>query len=75
MKFAMFEVKQAMTNGLKDVYTCQAYLLIAVYPVPQRRWAEDKSWALMGLAIQLVPFSSHILYFIKSSIMIDWQRN
>ncbi|TFK29876.1 hypothetical protein FA15DRAFT_663164 [Coprinopsis marcescibilis] len=43
----------SLIEGQKSVETCQAYLLMAVYPIPKKTWSEDKSWLLMGLAIRM----------------------
>ncbi|KZT28474.1 hypothetical protein NEOLEDRAFT_1058377 [Neolentinus lepideus HHB14362 ss-1] len=53
MSFARDAAGKALVDSSKTVETCQAYLLLAVYPKPRKRWAEDRSWALMGVAIRL----------------------
>ncbi|KAH7923853.1 hypothetical protein BV22DRAFT_552895 [Leucogyrophana mollusca] len=53
MKFARDAAGQALISPTKNVETCQAYLLLSVYPVPHRRLAEDRSWMLMGVAFSL----------------------
>ncbi|TFK55165.1 hypothetical protein OE88DRAFT_1006449 [Heliocybe sulcata] len=53
MSFARDAAGKALVDASKTVETCQAYLLLAVYPKPRKRWAEDRSWTLMGVAIRL----------------------
>lgn len=43
---------EAMIMGRQDVETVQALLILAVYPVPAKKWLEDKSWLFMGAAIR-----------------------
>ena len=52
MDFARDAAGRSLIEGAKSVDVCQAYLLMAVYPVPKKKWAEDRSWLLMGLAIR-----------------------
>ncbi|TFK76511.1 hypothetical protein BDN72DRAFT_831085 [Pluteus cervinus] len=51
--FARDAASRALIDGSKSLDVCQAYLLMAVYPVPKKKWAEDKSWLLMGVAIRM----------------------
>jgi len=53
MNFARDAAGRALIDGSKSVDVCQAYLLMAVYPVPKKKWAEDRSWLLMGVAIRM----------------------
>ncbi|KAG6825062.1 hypothetical protein H0H92_004973 [Tricholoma furcatifolium] len=53
MEFARDAAGRALIDGSKSVDVCQAYLLLAVYPVPKKKWAEDRSWLLMGVAIRM----------------------
>jgi len=53
MDFARDAAGRALIDGSKSVDVCQAYLLMAVYPVPKKKWAEDRSWLLMGVAIRM----------------------
>jgi hypothetical protein len=52
MDFARDAAGRALIDGSKSVDVCQAYLLMAVYPIPKKKWAEDRSWLLMGVAIR-----------------------
>lgn len=52
MEFARDLAGLQLVEGSRSVDVCQAYLIMAVYPVPKKKWAEDKSWLLMGVAIR-----------------------
>jgi transcriptional regulatory protein LEU3 len=51
MGFAMDAAGKAL-YGAKSVDVCQAYLLMAVYPVLKKHADRDNSWLLMGVAIK-----------------------
>ncbi|KAJ4480604.1 fungal-specific transcription factor domain-containing protein [Lentinula edodes] len=51
--FAREAAGQALVDGAKKIDICQAYLLLGVYPSPKKKWAEDRSWLLMGVAIRM----------------------
>jgi len=53
MEFARDFAGKALVEGYRGVDVCQAYLIMAVYPVPKKKWAEDRSWLLMGVAIRM----------------------
>ncbi|KAF9457171.1 fungal-specific transcription factor domain-containing protein [Collybia nuda] len=53
MDLARDAAGRALIDGSKSVDVCQAYLLMAVYPVPKKKWTEDRSWLLMGVAIRM----------------------
>ncbi|KAF8163242.1 fungal-specific transcription factor domain-containing protein [Crassisporium funariophilum] len=53
MEFARDLAGKALVEGAQSVEICQAYLILAVYPVPKKKWAEDRSWLLMGVAIRM----------------------
>ncbi len=38
-------------KSVDDVY---AFMLLSMYPVPVRKWEDDKSWIYLGVAIQCV---------------------
>lgn len=58
MHFAQMAAGTALIGGQKRVDLVQAYLLMATYPVPSRRWDEDRGWIYLGLAIRYVRPSS-----------------
>ena len=53
-EFARDAAGKALVGGQKGVDICQAYLLLGVYPVPKKKWAEDRSWLFQGVAIRFV---------------------
>ncbi|TFL07626.1 fungal-specific transcription factor domain-containing protein, partial [Pterulicium gracile] len=53
MEFARDCAGKALVDGFKSIDICQAYLILAVYPVPKKKWADDRSWMLIGLACRL----------------------
>ncbi|KAJ7153988.1 hypothetical protein C8R43DRAFT_443959 [Mycena crocata] len=53
MHFAQMAAGTALISGHKCVDLCQGYLLMAAYPVPARRWDEDRGWIYLGLAIRM----------------------
>ncbi|RDB21455.1 Protein priB [Hypsizygus marmoreus] len=53
MDFARDAAGRALIDGSKSIDVYQAYLILAVYPVPKKKWAEDRSWLLMGVAIRM----------------------
>ncbi|KAI0341773.1 hypothetical protein BDW22DRAFT_272046 [Trametopsis cervina] len=44
---------EALVSGKKSVETVQAFLLLAVYPLPEKKWTNNRSWLLTGAAIRL----------------------
>ncbi|KIM80774.1 hypothetical protein PILCRDRAFT_822045 [Piloderma croceum F 1598] len=53
MEFAKDAAGKALTESSKSVDIVQAFLLLAVYPVPKRKWSDDRSWLLMGVAFRM----------------------
>ncbi|KIK59748.1 hypothetical protein GYMLUDRAFT_44187 [Collybiopsis luxurians FD-317 M1] len=51
--FAREGAGKALVDGSKSIDICQAFLILGVYPSPKKRWAEDRSWLLMGVAIRM----------------------
>lgn len=54
MHYAQLAAGTALISGPKNVEAVQAYILLSLYPVPARRWEEDRGWLYLGLAIRLV---------------------
>ncbi|KAF8212315.1 hypothetical protein K438DRAFT_1566839 [Mycena galopus ATCC 62051] len=42
--FAREAAASALIDGSNGVDICQAYLILGVYPVPQKKFADDRSW-------------------------------
>ncbi|KZS92823.1 hypothetical protein SISNIDRAFT_398412, partial [Sistotremastrum niveocremeum HHB9708] len=57
-----------LISGRKCVESIQAYILMALYPTPARRWSQDRSWMYLGCAIRLA--SEINLHDLPSTIVI-----
>ncbi|KAI0818535.1 hypothetical protein BC629DRAFT_1587894 [Irpex lacteus] len=53
MDIARDAAAEALVSGEKSVETVQGFLLLAVYPIPQKKWSDNRSWLFMGAAIRL----------------------
>ena len=53
MEYARQEAGNTFLGGQKRVEVVQAYYLLSLYPVPARRWEEDRSWIYLGQAIRV----------------------
>lgn len=53
MHFAKTAAAAALIGGTKSIEMAQAYLLLAVYGLPARRWEEDRAWFYGGLASRI----------------------
>ncbi|KAJ7905417.1 fungal-specific transcription factor domain-containing protein [Mycena olivaceomarginata] len=51
--FARDAAAKALIDGSTGVDICQAYLILAVYPIPKKKFADDRSWLFMGVAIRM----------------------
>ncbi|KAF7338357.1 Rab-GAP TBC domain-containing protein [Mycena venus] len=51
--FARDAAARALIDGSTGVDICQAYLILAVYPIPKKKFADDRSWLFMGVAIRM----------------------
>ncbi|KAJ7470689.1 fungal-specific transcription factor domain-containing protein, partial [Mycena latifolia] len=51
--FARDAASAALIDGSTSVDICQAYLILAVYPIPKKKFVEDRSWLFMGVAIRM----------------------
>ena len=54
MAYACEAVSQALIDGVQPVETCQALVLLTVFPASFQRWSENRSWLLIGAAIRCV---------------------
>ena len=52
MHHAQLTAGTTLITGRKNVEVCIAYILLSLYPVPKRRWDEDRGWIYLGLAIR-----------------------
>ncbi|KAJ7046707.1 hypothetical protein C8F04DRAFT_206845 [Mycena alexandri] len=55
--FARDAAAATLVDGSIGVDICQAYLILAVYPVPKKKFADDRSWLFMGVAIRYYSLS------------------
>ena len=53
MTYAQLAAGTALISGPKNVETVSAYILLSLYPIPMRRWEEDRTWLYLGLAIRV----------------------
>ncbi|THH07455.1 hypothetical protein EW145_g3361 [Phellinidium pouzarii] len=51
--YAQLAAGTALISGPKNVESVSAYILLSLYPVPMRRWEEDRTWLYLGLAIRV----------------------
>lgn len=73
MEFARDCAGKGLVEGDRSVEVCQAYLILAVYPVPKKKWVEDRSWLLMGVAIRralIMPIAESMLTFTS-----EWRQS
>ncbi|PPQ69168.1 hypothetical protein CVT26_003542 [Gymnopilus dilepis] len=52
MHYAQLAAGTALISGNKNVEMCSAYILLSLYPVPARKWEDQRSWLYLGLAIR-----------------------
>ncbi len=69
MRYARQAAGEALIGGRKSVEVVQAYILLALYPVPCRRWEDDRSWVYLGLAIRFAKShqNHHYHFFFLST--------
>jgi len=53
MDSARHEAGNAFLMGQKRVEVVQAFYLLSLYPIPARRWEDDRSWIYLGQAIRV----------------------
>ncbi|KAF7312328.1 Zn(2)-C6 fungal-type domain-containing protein [Mycena indigotica] len=53
MHYAQLAAGTALISGQKCVESVQGYILMSLYPVPARRWEDERGWLYLGLAIRL----------------------
>jgi hypothetical protein len=53
MYYAQLAAGTALISGHKSVESVSGYILLALYPVPARKWEDDRSWLYLGLAIRI----------------------
>ncbi|KAH9481451.1 Transcriptional activator of proteases prtT [Psilocybe cubensis] len=53
MHYAQWAAGTALIGGNKNVEMCSAYILLSLYPVPAKKWEDQRSWLYLGLAIRV----------------------
>ncbi|TDL22812.1 hypothetical protein BD410DRAFT_788152 [Rickenella mellea] len=53
MDVAQLAAGTALISGPKNVEFVSAYILLSLYPVPMRKWEDDRTWLYLGLAIRV----------------------
>ena len=54
MEYARLAAGSALIHGQKNVDSVHAYILLALYPVPSKKWEDDRVWIYLGVAIRSV---------------------
>lgn len=54
MQYAQLAAGTALISGNKNVEMCQAYLLLSMYPLPARKWEDQRTWLYLGLAVRFL---------------------
>ena len=52
MEYAQLAAGTALISGNKNIEMCQAYLLLSLYPLPARKWEDQRTWLYLGLAVR-----------------------
>ncbi|KAJ2922836.1 hypothetical protein H1R20_g14257, partial [Candolleomyces eurysporus] len=52
MHYAQLAAGNALISGTKNVEMCAAYILLSLYPIPVKRWENQRGWLYLGLAIR-----------------------
>ena len=71
MHYAQHTAGKALVFGKKSVEVCQGFILLSLYPAPARRWADDRSWIYLGLAIRYAVIASELDSVLTESS--EWQ--
>jgi hypothetical protein len=50
MHYAQLAAGASLISDPKSVEMCQGYILLSLYPVPAKRWDDDRSWLYLGVA-------------------------
>jgi hypothetical protein len=56
MEHALVAAGVTLNGGAKSVEIVYAYILLALYPRPQRRWEDDRSYWYLGIAYRCALF-------------------
>lgn len=58
MQYVQLAAGTALISGTKNEEMCAGYLLMQLYPVPSKRWEEERSWIYLGVGIRFVTTST-----------------
>ncbi|KAG6374465.1 hypothetical protein JVT61DRAFT_4508 [Boletus reticuloceps] len=53
IRYRQLAAGTALISGTKNEEMSAAYLLMQLYPVPAKRWNEERSWVYLGVAIRV----------------------
>ncbi|KIJ67097.1 hypothetical protein HYDPIDRAFT_109103 [Hydnomerulius pinastri MD-312] len=53
MQYAQLAAGTALISGTKNEEMSAAYILMQLYPVPAKKWDEERSWVYLGVAIRI----------------------
>ena len=74
MQYAQLAAGTALISGNKNVEMCQAYLLLSTYPLPARKWEDQRTWLYLGLAVRFFNFFSYALFGLLILTHIGTER-
>ena len=52
MRYAQLAAGTALISSPKNIELCIGYILLSLYPVPTKRWEDERGWMYLGLAIR-----------------------
>lgn len=53
MPYAQQAAGTALISGKKTVDMCHAFILLSLYPVPAKKWEDQRSWLYLGVALRV----------------------
>jgi hypothetical protein len=64
MHFAQLAASTTLITGTKNVEMCAAYILLSLYPIPAKRWEDQRSWLYLGLALRYMRYQCLLKTFL-----------
>ena len=52
MTYAQLAAGTTLISGPKTVDSVAAYILLSLYPVPMKKWEDDRTWLYLGMALR-----------------------
>lgn len=74
MHYAQWAAGTALIGGNKNVEMCSAYILLSLYPVPSKKWEDQRNWLYLGLAIRYDFFIHSVVVVIDIGTVSALQR-